>query len=54
MSLFHRHIVELFNMQHEQLLPSVTEDDITDVILDAKNIQLKQKIDGAAIDIIAE
>ena len=34
-------------MQHKQLLPSAIEDDITD----ARNIPLKQKIDGTVIDI---
>ena len=38
-------------MQQKQLLPSSTKDDIADVLLDAKNIQLKQKIDVAVIDI---
>ena len=42
----------LFNMpQQRQLLPSVTKDDIADVLLNAKNIQLKQKIDATVIDI---
>ena len=37
--------------QQRQLLPSVTKDDIADVLLNAKNIQLKQKIDATVIDI---
>ena len=53
MLLFNSYIVKLFNTQHKRLLPSATEDDITDVILDPKNIRLKQNIDGAVIDIIA-
>ena len=38
----------------EQLLPLATEDDIIDVLLDAKNVQLREKVDDAAFDIIAE
>ena len=41
-------------MQHKQLFLSATEDDITDVVLDAKNFQLKQTIDGIVIAMIAE
>ena len=33
----------IFNMQDKQLFLTATEDDITDVLLDAKNIQLKTK-----------
>ena len=39
-------------MEHKQLLPSSTEDDVIDDLLEAKNTQLKQKIDGAIIAII--
>ena len=48
------YIVKLFNMQNKQLFLSATEDDITDVVLDAKNFQLKQTIDGIVIAMIAE
>ena len=41
-------------MEHKQLLPSATEYDVIDVLLEAKNSQLKQKIDGAIIAIIAK
>ena len=41
-------------MQHKQLPPSATEIDITDVLLDAKNIQVHQNIDGTVIDIITK
>ena len=55
-SLFHCHIVTVFNMQHEHFLPSATKNDITYKKNDddAKNIQPQQTTDGAAIDIIAE
>ena len=51
-SLFHFNIVKLLYMEHKQLLPSATEYDVIDVLLEAKNTQLKQKIDGAIIAII--
>ena len=47
-------IVKLLFMEHKQLLPSATEYDVIDVLLEAKNSQLKQKIDGAIIAIIAK
>ena len=54
--LFHFHILLNYStcstnsFFHQQ--PS--KDDITDVLLDAKNIQLKQTIDGAVIVIVSE
>ena len=51
-SLFHPHIVKIFNTMGKNLLPSTTEDDITDVLLDAEHIKIKQSTDGNVIDII--
>ena len=53
-SLFHPHIVKVFNTMGKKLLPSTTEDDITDVLLDAEHIKIKQSIDGNVIDIITD
>ena len=53
-SLFHPHIVKIFNTMGKKLLPSTTEDQITDVLLDAEHIKIKQNIDGNVIDIITE
>ena len=38
----------------KMLLPSTIEDDITDVLLDAEHIKLKQSIDANVIDIIPD
>ena len=38
----------------KKLPPSTTEDDITDVVLNAEHIKLKQSIDGNVIDIIVD
>ena len=38
----------------KMLLPSTTEDDTTDVLLDAEQIKLKQRIDANVIDIITD
>ena len=38
----------------KKLLPSITEDDITDVVLDAEHIKIKQSIDINVIDIITD
>ena len=38
----------------KKLLPSSTEDDITDVLLDAEHIKTKQSIDGNIIDIVTD
>ena len=54
MSLFRPHIVKMYNTRGKKLLPSTTEDDITDALLDAENIKLKQGIDGNVIDIITD
>ena len=48
-SLFHFDIVKLFYIQHKQSLPSATEDDVVDFLLEANDTQLKEKIDGAII-----
>ena len=53
-SLFHPHLVKIFNRMGKKLLPSTTEDDITDVLPDAEHIKLKQSIDGNVIDIITD
>ena len=53
-SLFHPHIVKIFNSMGKKLLPSTTEDDITDVLLDAEHIKIKQSIDGNIIDIVTD
>ena len=53
-SLFHPHIVKIFNSMGKKLLPSATEDDITDVLLDAEHIKIKQSIDGNIIDIVTD
>jgi len=38
----------------KKLIPSTTEDDITDVLLDAKHIKIKQSSDGNIIDVITD
>ena len=38
----------------KKLLPSITEDDITDVVLDAEHIKIKQNFDINVIDIITD
>ena len=53
-SLFHPRIVKIFNTMGKKLLPSTTEDDITDVLLDAEHIKIIQSIDGNVIDIITD